>query len=199
MTSPRFELLAPWASSRQVAAEDREHWDNRYAELGVAPKSEATEPLPLFAHVESLFPTSGSALDIACGRGRGSVWLASRGMTVHGVDISPVAIGLARQHAEQSGVAEACTLAVHDLDDGLPPGDPVDLVLCYLFREADIDRSMMERIKPGGLLAIACLSEVGHGPGRFRVKPGELTTAFASLEPLEAGEADGHAWFIGRC
>lgn len=181
-----------------MADEDREHWDSRYSELGVAPDAATAPPLPLFAHVESLFPTSGSALEVACGRGRGAAWLASRGMTVHGVDVSPVAIDLAREHAERSGVAAACTFAVHDLDDGLPAGEPVNLVLCYLFREAGIDQSMMDRVVPGGLLAIACLSEVGHGPGRFRAQPGELADAFASLEMLEAGEADGYAWFLGR-
>lgn len=181
-----------------MSDEDREHWDSRYADLGVAPDAAALSPLPLFAHVEEQFPTSGTALDVACGRGRGAVWLASRGMTVFGIDVSPVAVDLAAKHAERSGFADSCTFAVHDLDDGLPAGEPVDLVLCYLFREADIDEALMERVRPGGLLAVACLSEVGHGPGRFRAAPGELTAAFASLTPLEAGEAEGHAWLLGR-
>lgn len=175
---------------------DRQRWDDRYADLGVAPV--AVEPLPVFAHCESLFPTAGTALEIACGRGRGAVWLACRGMTVEASDVSPVAIDLARQHATEVELADRCRFDVWDLDLGLPPGEPVDLVLCHLFRQADLDQAMMGRLKQGGLLAVACLSEVGHGPGNFRAKPSELTSAFADLETLEAGEADGHAWFVGR-
>ena len=175
---------------------DRERWDDRYADLGVAPIG--IEPLPIFEHCASLFPTAGAALEIACGRGRGAVWLASRGMTVQAGDVSPVAIDLAQRHAIDVGLAGRCTFTVWDLDEGLPPGDPVELVLCHLFRDAEIDQAMIDRVKPGGVLAVACLSEVGHGPGDFRAKPGELTEAYAALETLEAGEADGHAWVIGR-
>ncbi len=175
---------------------DQQHWDQRYAELGPAPSGDYPPPAVL-ADFEHLFPRTGTAVDVACGRGRTAVWLAKRGMDVWGIDISPVAIDLARQHAEQAGVSDRCRFDVHNLDSGLPPGDPVDLVLCHLFREADIDNAVLQRLKPGGMLAVACLSEVGHGSGRFRAAPGELTRAFADLDVLEAGEADGHAWFIG--
>lgn len=180
-----------------MSADQRAHWDQRYAEGGMAPV-DGVGPYALFADHEHLFPTSGTALEVACGRGRGAVWLASRGMIVHGVDLSPVAVDLATAYARLCGVGDRCRFAVHDLDEGLPDGDPVDLVLCYLFREAGIDAEMIERVRPGGLLAVGVLSEVGAGPGRFRAKAGELTEAFQSLESLEAGEADGYAWLIGR-
>lgn len=179
-----------------MSHEAREHWDERYAALGAAPVGDHHAP-PVFADVEDLFPTSGSALDVACGRGRAAVWLASRGLEVLGIDVSPVAIDLARDYAHASGVGSCCRFEVHDLDDGLPDGEPVDLVMCHLFREADIDQQMIERLKPGAMLAVACLSEVGHGPGNFRAAPGELSRAFGGLNELAAGEADGRAWFIG--
>lgn len=180
-----------------MAEDARQHWDQRYTEAGIAPVGEPS-PLPLFADVADAFPSAGSALEVACGRGRGAVWLASRGMTVWGVDVSPVAVDLATQLAELSGFGDQCRFDVHDLDGGLPAGEPVDLVLCHLFREADIDQAMIDRLKPGGILAVACLSEVGHGPGRFRAAPGELVEAFGELHLIEAGEADGHAWYVGR-
>ncbi len=181
-----------------MSEEDRRHWDGRYEDSEVAPFEGELSPPPLFAEIEHLFPTSGMALDVACGRGRGAVWLAQRGLDVFGFDVSPVAIGLAEQHAEDVGVTERCLFVAHDLDAGLPPGGQVDLVLCYLFRDASLDEAMVERLKPGGTLAIACLSEVGHGPGSFRARPGELTDAFGTLDVLEAGEADGSAWLLAR-
>lgn len=180
-----------------MTEEDRIHWDARYAEGGPAPVGEAGPP-PLLAPHEHLFPTTGTALELACGRGRGAVWLAGRGLDYLGVDISPVAVGLARALAERSGVAGRCRFQVVDLDDGLPDGPPVDVVLCYRFRDARLDRAIIDRLAPGGLLAVVVLSEVGAGPGPFRAKPGELTAAFAQLDVLAAGEGAGEAWLLAR-
>jgi len=176
---------------------DGSEWDRRYAEGGMAP-SDCPGPPPVFADHEHLFPTSGDALELACGRGRGALWLAGRGMDYFGVDVSPVAIDLARRLVEQQDLADRCRFEVHDLDEGMPPGPPVDLLFCYLFRDPRLDAAMVERLKPLGILATAVLSEVGGEPGRFRAKPGELREAFSSLEILADGEGEGIAWLVGR-
>lgn len=85
-----------------------------------------------------------------------------------------------------------------DLDDGLPPGPPVDVILCHKFRDRRLDAAIVERLAPGGLLAISALSEVGAKPGPFRVTAGELPAAFASLEQITAEEGDGEAWLLAR-
>jgi 2-polyprenyl-3-methyl-5-hydroxy-6-metoxy-1,4-benzoquinol methylase len=180
-----------------VSEDDRRHWDERYAEGGMAAPGDHGPP-PAFVSVRHLFPSEGSALDLACGRGRASVWLALRGMDVLAVDVSPVAIDLARGLARLSGVSDRCRFVVHDLDQGLPESPQMDLVLCHKFRDPDLDLALMERLAPEGLLAVATLSEVDAGPGRFRARPGELREAFGSLEVLAEGEADGIAWLIGR-
>lgn len=176
---------------------DRLRWDERWTDSEIAPIGEHGPP-PVWAHAEHLFPVAGLALEVACGRGRGAMWLAHRGLDYWGVDVSPVAIDLARRLAEMGGVAGRCRFDVHDLDLGLPPGPPVDLLMCHLFRDPKLDRPMMDRLVPGGLLAVAALSEVGAGPGPFRVAPGELLHAFAELDLLDHGEADGMAWVLGR-
>ena len=182
---------------RTVSEEDGHHWDARYSELGMASADPAAPP-PVFAPFEELFPTEGLALDLACGRGRGAYWLASRGMEVYGVDVSSVAIDLARKLVSRSGCADRCRFDVVDLDDGLPDGPPVDLLLCHLFRDPRLDRAIIDRVAPGGLLAVAVLSEVGAGPGRFRARPGDLRVAFGELERLVEGEGEGKAWIVGR-
>lgn len=159
---------------------------------------EVPGPPPEFAAYVDQFPTSGRALELACGRGRGAAWLADRGLDYLGVDVSPVAIELARQLVNSLSLSTRCQFAVHDLDEGLPAGPNVDLLLCYKFRDARLDRQIIERLCPGGTLAIAVLSEVDVGPGRFRARPGELNDAFADLETVEAGESDSMAWFLGR-
>ncbi len=124
--------------------------------------------------------------------------LALRGLRVLGLAFSPVAIGQARALARRAGVGERCRFDVADLDRGLPVGPPADVIVCCKFRDRRLDRAIVERLAPGGLLAIAVLSEVGAGPGPFRAAPGELTAAFADLEPIAAGEADGQAWLLAR-
>jgi SAM-dependent methyltransferase len=137
-------------------------------------------------------------MELACGLGQGAVWLARRGLDYWGIDVSSVAVGLARELAERSGVADRCRFEVVDLDGGLPTGPPVDVMLCYRFRDARLDRAIMERLAPGGVLAIAVLSEVGVGPGPFRAKPGELLRAFEALDLIAEGERDGEAWLLAR-
>ncbi len=179
---------------------DRQHWDARYADLGSAAATieGLPPPPPVFAPVERLFPTQGHALELACGRGRGGVWLASRGIRFWGLDVSPVAIDLARELAAHCGLADRCRFDVADLDHGLPPGPLVDLVFVHLFRDRRLDQPVVERLKPGGMLAIAVLSEVGAAPGPFRARPGELHDAFSHLETLAYGEDDGMAWLLAR-
>ena len=176
-----------------VSEEDRRHWDERHAEAGIAEVDAGA-----FASIEHLFPVGGRALEVACGRGKTAVWLAARGMYVLGVDVSPVALDLAGQLAVRNGVADRCRFEVWDLDEGLPPGQPVDLVVCHMFREPRLDRALVGRTSPGGLLAVASLSEVGDEPGRFRSRPGELREAFGDLELIAEDERDGLAWLLGR-
>lgn len=180
-----------------MAGTDRTHWDDRYAGVGPVPLDDIGLPERFAAH-EAAFPTSGHALELACGTGRTAVWLAARGLHVIAVDVSPVAIDLAQDLARRAGVGHRCDLRVADLDEGLPAGPPADVIVCHLFRDPRLDGALVDRLAPGGLLAIAVLSEVGAEPGRFRARPGELLDAFGTLDVLDAGEADGTAWLLGR-
>ena len=181
-----------------VSEADRRHWDARYSERAVAQLDEHPLPPSAFAHVEHLFPTEGTALELACGEGRGAVWLASRGMDYWGLDVSPVGIELARNLASRYLLEDRCRFDVVDLDHGLPAGPPVNLIFCHLFRDPRLDGAIFERLAPGGMLALAVLSEVGAGPGEFRARPGELREAFGRLEMVDEGEGDGIARIVAR-
>ncbi|KUI44914.1 SAM-dependent methyltransferase [Mycobacterium sp. IS-1590] len=180
-----------------MSEQDRIRWEERYRNRTTPGVSAAEIPV-VFAPFEAEFPAEGRALDLACGQGVASVWLARRGLDVRGLDVSATAIDQARELAVQAGVGERCRFEVVDLDDGLPAGPPVDVVMCHRFRDLRLDQSIVDRLAPGGLLAISALSVVGAGAGRFRVQPGELTAAFAQLEVIAAGEGDGEAWLLAR-
>ena len=180
-----------------MAEADRRRWDERYATKGPPPLSAVGPPRVLAAYAER-FPVAGTALELACGQGTGAVWLALRGLEVVGLDISSVAIDQARELAHRGGVGDRCRFDLADFDAGLPAGPPVDAIVCHKFRDRRLDRAIIERLAPGGLLAIVALSEVGAGPGPFRAVAGELPAAFAELDVIVAGEGDGQAWLLAR-
>lgn len=175
---------------------DRLRWDGRYARRGSPAPGAVGLPAVFAGHADE-FPVAGTALEVACGQGGAAVWLARRGLTVLGADVSPVAIGHARRLAAACGVADRCRFVTADLDEGLPDGR-FDVVLCHLFRDPALDRALVGALGPGGLLAVAALSEAGAGPGRYRAAAGELTDAYAGLDVLDAGQADGIAWLLAR-
>lgn len=86
---------------------DRAHWDRRYDRLGPSAAGSLGLPGVFAAHLDA-FPTAGSALDVACGQGRVSIWLAERGLDVRGLDISMVAVEQATATARERGVADYC-------------------------------------------------------------------------------------------
>lgn len=180
-----------------MSKRDRRRWDERYTQSGSAQVDAVAPPNFLRRHLDRV-PTAGWALDVACGQGLASVWLAGRGMLVWGVDISDVAVAQARDLAQRSGFEKSCRFEVVDLDDGLPAGPSVDMLLCNKFRDPRLDQALIERLAPGGLLAICTLSEVGARPGPFRAGRGELPAAFGGLDPVAAGEGGGYAWLLAR-
>ena len=178
-----------------MSAEDLERWDERYRDASVPPVGIPSS----FAGLEHHFPTVGRALDVACGAGAGSLWFARRGLQVLGIDVSSVAIDHAAElSAREDASPGTVEFLVHDTDDGLPAG-PFDLVASHLFQNRRLDQAMADVISPGGMLAIAALSEVGGSPGRFRVTEGELEERVAPLlDVVHHHEADGVAVLIAR-
>lgn len=180
-----------------MSDDDRSRWDERYLDRGL-PAIDAVGPAAVFLPYLDVFPTAGNALDVACGQGTGAVWLANRGLSVWGVDVSEVAVEQARDLAFRHGVADRCRFDVVDLDHGLPGGLPADVVYCARFRDRALDRLMVDRLAAGGLLAITVRSEVGSTSGPFRAAPGELRVAFDRLDLIAEGEGRGEAWLLAR-
>lgn len=103
-------------------------------------------------------------LDVGCGPGRHSLALARRGVTTHGVDLSPEFIALASAAALDDGLP--ATFEVLDVRE-LAATSEYDAVLClcqggFGLLGGDDDDGIIERIanavRPGGTVAVSAFS-----------------------------------------
>ncbi|MFE6846281.1 class I SAM-dependent methyltransferase [Streptomyces sp. NPDC057686] len=166
-----------------------EFWDGRYGESDRIWSGEANAML--VHEVSGLAP--GRALDLGCGEGADAVWLARRGWTVTGTDISGVALGRAAEHASDAGVADRATWARHDLTESFPDGE-FDLVsACFLHNYGDFPRDRVLRsaaaaVAPGGTLLV--VGHAGWAPWQEDREEAHFPTpqeVVAQLEPVTAG------------
>lgn len=120
------------------------------------------------------------AIDLGCGAGNYTVWLASKGFDVTGVDISEAAIEIARERAAEAGVS--CRFEVADLTAGVSGLDG-DFgfaleweVLHHVFpddRERYLD-NVRALLAPGARYLSVCFSEQSPafgGRGKLRRTP----------------------------
>jgi 2-heptyl-1-hydroxyquinolin-4(1H)-one methyltransferase len=75
--------------------------------LGVRPPWSIGEPQPELAALIEQGKFHGDVLDVGCGEAAVSLYLAERGYTTVGLDLSPTAIDLARREAEKRGLTTA--------------------------------------------------------------------------------------------
>lgn len=133
------------------------------------------EPSPLVVLAASLLPP-GRALDLACGRGRHTLYLRSLGWSVVAVDRLP-------------GVADALTL---DLErDPLPFEDEsFDLIVMTLYHQPSLWPEIRRLLRLGGLLVTSAKLT-----GRFAAAPGELRQGW---DILRYSEENGIAEMLAR-
>jgi SAM-dependent methyltransferase len=180
--------------------DDRIRWDDRYDGHRLAAP---TSPDVLAGRSDLLgaLPGSGRALDLACGVGDQSLWLAARGLSVIALDVSPVAVDLLGEAAAAAGLTDSIDARVHDTDQGLPSDvTDLDVIVCQRFRVVALYPEMVDRLRVGGVLILTVLSAVGVDgpPGPFHAPAGELTTTFArdDVDVLFDDERDGTASIV---
>jgi len=115
------------------------------------------------AEVERLPP--GRALDVGCGHGVDTLWLATHGWQVTAVDFSAVALARGRAMAEAAGVDVASRIEWIESDLAALPSGPqrYDLVVCcYVHLAGSVEESV--RRMAAGVASGGALLLVGHRP-----------------------------------
>ena len=171
----------------QVTSEEKARWDERYSTGDYQPR---WEPSPLVERAITLV-RSGRALVLACGAGRNALRLAEAGFEVTGVDVSSVAIEMAKEAASGRGLD--IDWRVSDVRDLEMSDDTYDLITMIRF----VDRNIWPDI-PGALTENGWLLMEQHlrtyrdvvGPsGDYRLGPGELLEAFRRMRIVHYSEA----------
>jgi tellurite methyltransferase len=169
-------------------------WDKKYSERSHS----SLEPDPFLVSAYEEFiadrPT-GSALDLAGGVGRHSIWLAQRGWRVKLLDISEVGIRQAEENAARTGTASSISVKACDLSTAQELGrEQYDLVVVFFYLQREVFPALAAAIKPGGFLIYKTYTteqkNFSGGPSHpmFLLEPNELLRAFSSLRVLRYHE-----------
>lgn len=105
----------------------KEFWDARYRDK---PESWGENPNVFLGEID--LTGLSTAVDLAGGNGRNSLWLASRGLQVENVDISSVALDQFMDRAKQSGFEGKCQINNSDATSVTFGLNPDLLLIAYL-------------------------------------------------------------------
>jgi SAM-dependent methyltransferase len=180
--------------------DDKIRWNEKYRTCPI--------PSQVAAVVREFAPSAprGRGLDIACGTGRHSRYMAELGFEVDAVDLSDYAL-------QRMGDDPRIRKIEADLEQyRIAPGC-YDLIVNCNYLDRRLYGMIAEALRPGGMLIFETFLEADgaeyHQPSNpdFVLKPGELRSAFGALELLRyderedvnlRGEKVRVATFVGR-
>lgn len=178
-------LLSAWQTLKQVDPQTHWFYARSYL-LGAAPWSKAPP------EAEALAPfmePAGRALDLGCGYGRHTLYLAAHGWQAVGLDLYPWVLSQARARARQLGLSARARFfqgGVLPMPAWAPPG--FDLVLDVLgpasdLRGQDLDayaHQLKGCLAPGGTVVIYTFLS----PQEFEARQSSLRVQYEAADPV---------------
>ncbi len=155
--------------------QDQEKWNKKYS----SGEYLLTEPSEIVKKFYNLAP-KGYALDIACGLGRNSLFLAEKGFIVDAIDISDVALKKLQNKKNINPIHA-------DLDRYNLPEDKYSLVININYLNRRLFPQIKESLKEGGLLIFETFTlheekEFMQPKNKdFLLRKNELLRAFSDL------------------
>lgn len=125
-----------------MSKQDQLKWDKKFST-----KSELLKPREASANLKEFInkAVGKKALDLACGAGRNTLFLARNGFNVDAVDISVVVLEALSKYLEKENLLESVKLNHTDLDDFTPYKNSYDFIVMTNF----LDRELIQRAKSG--------------------------------------------------
>lgn len=162
--------------------------------LYAAPKAPWDIGRPQAAFIEAGDRIQGRVIDVGCGTGELSLWLAERGCAVTGVDFLPKPLEAARQKAADRGLSvnflAMDATAVGELPESFDAA--TDCGLFHVFDDAGRKAyvaALTKLLAPGACVFLLCFSDAEPGKhGPRRVSEQEIRSAFADGWAIESIE-----------
>ncbi len=160
----------------------QQRWDRRHA-LAQHPGTVAE----VLLRNQHLLPPQGRALDLACGRGANSLYLAAQGLVVDAWDFSAVAIKRLQQLAQDQDLP--VSTQIRDVVAHPPQADSFDLILVTHFLQRDLLPALIDALRPGGRIYYQTFVQhvnLERGPeqSEWRLQPNELLHLCKDLQLL---------------
>ena len=135
-------------------------WDEHY---GSKKALWSGNPNPVLVSEVADLP-GGRALDVGCGEGADTIWLADRGWEVLGIDVSQVALDRAAANVAAAGLSGRVSFERRDLLEWAPDPRSFDLVSAQFFHlpaelRPPVYDGLAAAVAPGGTLLV-----VAHSP-----------------------------------
>lgn len=142
----------------------------------------------------------GKALDLGCGQGRNSLFLAQQGFDVTAVEQNELALEILQSIVEQEDLD--MPVGLYDINSA-SIGQVYDFIVStvvLMFLQSDrilaIIRNMQEHITVGGYNLIVCAMDAEDYPCSvnfpFTLKEGELADYYKDWELVKCNEDPGH-------
>ena len=130
----------------------------------------------------------GRALDVAMGQGRNALFLAQRGWSVTGFDVSETGLAVARTNASKAGVAlDAVRSDIDTFEYGTAQWDLVALIYVPASAyDAPTIATLARALKPGGLLVLENFASASDAAERrpVDVDPAAVKAALSGFDLL---------------
>jgi tellurite methyltransferase len=139
-----------------------------------------TEPSALLVRFSGFLPHGGLALDLACGYGRNTLYLARQGLAAIGVDRSMEALKAGRKAAARSNLKASFVQA--DLTRFVLPINAFSVMICFKYRNRNLYPSIRAALRPGGLLVYETYTSLHQNYGHKPLNPAHLLEANELLQ-----------------
>jgi ubiquinone/menaquinone biosynthesis C-methylase UbiE len=129
------------------------------------------------------------ALDVGCGTGIYSAWLAEQGLEVSGVDRDPAMLAASRAKAPQVQLVEGDATALPFAEGEFDLGVAVTL-FCFLdaWERRAAARELVRVVRPGGRVVVGELARVSLWAAQRRIKGWRGSATWRSAHFTSAGE-----------
>ncbi|WP_415395884.1 class I SAM-dependent methyltransferase [Sulfurimonas sp. CS5] len=134
-----------------MSLKDKEKWDVKYLE-----KSQLLRPREASQNLKkNIVHCKGTkALDLACGSGRNSIFLAQCGFEVDAFDIAEVAIKALEAEAKKRNLTSKINAYKVDLDTHIIKKNYYDIIVMSNFLDRAVLASAMKSLKKDGILFV---------------------------------------------